>query len=139
MRLTVRRSEKMPAAINGGILVQAVAPELPATVRATVRVGSWFNAATSALPTVVLGDVAARRLGVTEPGQQVYLADQYHAVVGILAELPLSPDIARSALVGWEHARARLGFDGHPTTVCERSVPERVRVEALLAALEERA
>lgn len=127
LRLSVRRSEKISAAINGGITVQAAAPSLAATVRATVRAGTWFNPATSTLPTVVLGDVAAQRLGVTEAGQQVYLADRYYVVLGILAGLPLSPEIARSALVGWEHAREQLGFDGRPTTVYERSVPERVR------------
>jgi putative ABC transport system permease protein len=134
LRLSVRRSEKIPATINGGITVQATTPTLAATVRATVRVGAWFNPATSTLPTVVLGDVAARRLGITMSGQQVYLDDRYYSVLGILAALPLSPELARSALVGWEHARRQLGFDNHPTTVYERSRPDRVQaVHAVLA------
>lgn len=127
LRLTVRRSEKIPATINGGITVQGTTLTLAATVRATVRVGTWFNPATSTLPTVVLGEVAAQRLGITRAGQQVYLNDRYYTVLGILAALPLSPEIERSALVGWEHARQQLGFDNRPTTVYERSRPERVQ------------
>jgi hypothetical protein len=32
-------------------------------------------------------------------------------------QTPLSPDIDRSVLVGWDAARTQLGFDGHPTVI----------------------
>ncbi|MHC0432982.1 ABC transporter permease [Streptomyces sp. O3] len=130
---SVRRSEKIDESITGGITVQAATEDLLTTLRGSVRSGTWLNAATGKYPAVVLGDVAAQRLGITSPGQQVYIAGQYHTVTGILDELPLAPEIARSALLGWDTATSRLGFDGHPTTVYERSADQAVTaVRALI-------
>ncbi|MBU3867718.1 ABC transporter permease [Streptomyces sp. 4503] len=123
---TVRRSEKIDDMITGGISVQSATEDLLATLRGRMRGGTWLNGATAKYPSVVLGDVAARRLGITEPGQRVYIDDEYFTVLGILDELPLAPEIARSALVGWEVGRTRLGFDGRPTTLYERSADDRV-------------
>lgn len=117
---TVRRSEKIDTGITGGIAVQSATEDLLTTLRGTVRSGTWLNAATAKYPSVVLGDVAAQRLGITTPGQQVYIDDRYFTVIGILNDLPLAPEIARSALIGWGIG-TQLGFDGHPTTVYERS------------------
>lgn len=62
------------------------------------------------------------------PGRQVF------TVTGILASLPLAPEIDRAALIGFPAARERLGFDGHPTTVYERSSEETVeQVRGMLA------
>jgi putative ABC transport system permease protein len=56
-------------------------------------------------------------------------------VTGVLHPLPLSPAIDRSALVGWPVAEDLLGFDGHPTTVYERSSDQAVTsVRSVLAA-----
>ncbi|MET9359683.1 ABC transporter permease [Streptomyces sp. NPDC006632] len=118
---TVRRSERIPDTITGGIQVQAATDGLLTTLRGRMRSGTFLNSATGKYPSVVLGDVAARRLGITAPGQQVFINGQYFAVLGILDPLPLAPDIARSALVGWDVAESRLGFDGRPTAVYERS------------------
>ncbi|AGP55773.1 hypothetical protein M271_21150 [Streptomyces rapamycinicus NRRL 5491] len=123
---TVRRSEKIDDMITGGISVQSATEDLLTTLRGSMRSGTWLNAATGKYPSVVLGDVAARRLGITEPGQRVYIDDEYFTVLGVLDELPLAPEIARSALVGWEVGRTRLGFDGRPTTIYERSADGRV-------------
>ncbi|WP_211128320.1 ABC transporter permease [Streptomyces yatensis] len=123
---TVRRSEKIDHMITGGISVQSATEDLLTTLRGSVRSGTWLNAATGKYPSVVLGDVAARRLGITEPGQRVYIDNEYFTVLGILDELPLAPEVARSALVGWEAGRTRLGFDGRPTTIYERSADDRV-------------
>jgi putative ABC transport system permease protein len=47
----------------------------------------------------------------------------------------LVPDLDATALVGWAVAIDRLGFDGHPSTVYERSTDQAVpRVRSLLAA-----
>jgi putative ABC transport system permease protein len=121
----VRRSEKIPDTITGGIAVQAATEDLLTTLRGRMRAGTWLNAATGKYPAVVLGDVAAQRLGVT-PGRQVHIDGKYFTVLGILDDLPLAPEIARSALVGWEAARQQLGFDGRPTTIYERSADAKV-------------
>jgi putative ABC transport system permease protein len=55
-------------------------------------------------------------------------------VVGVLDPVPLAPEIDRSVLIGWPAAEQYLGFDGHPTTIYERSEPDAVEdVRAVLA------
>ncbi|RJL30146.1 ABC transporter permease [Bailinhaonella thermotolerans] len=133
--VAVRRTGKVPEEETGGLSVRAATEGLPRTLRAGMRSGTWLNAANSRYPAVVLGSVAAQRLGVTSPGEQVWIEDRYFTVVGILDALPLAPEIERSALVGWDGAARLLGFDGHPTTIYERSAEDRVRdVAGLLAA-----
>ncbi|MDJ0465928.1 ABC transporter permease [Streptomyces sp. H27-C3] len=117
----VRRSEKISDDETGGIAVKASTEELLKVLRGKAARGTWLNQANGRYPSVVLGHVSAERLGITSPGQQVYIGDRYFTVVGILAPLPLSPEIERSALVGWEAAQKLLGFDGHPTSLYERS------------------
>ncbi|MEC4016820.1 ABC transporter permease [Streptomyces sp. H27-D2] len=121
LKQSVRRSEKISEDETGGITAKATTEELLKTLRGRVDRGSWLNRATGRYPSVVLGHVAAQRLGITAPGQQIYLGDRYFTVAGILDKLPLAPEIERSALVGWTGAQRLLGFDGHPTAVYERS------------------
>lgn len=121
VKQSVRRSEKISEDDTGGIAVKASTEELLRTLRGSVRSGRWLNGATGRYPSVVLGSVAADRLGITAPGQQVYVGGRYFTVTGILDPLPLAPEIERSALVGWDAAERLLGFDGHPTSVYERS------------------
>ncbi|MEV8532907.1 ABC transporter permease [Streptomyces sp. NPDC051211] len=123
---SVRRTENIPKEETGGITVKAAKDELLDTLRARVGRGSWLNAATGRYPAVVLGDVAARRMGITEVGQQVFIGGRYFTVVGVLEPIPLAPEIERSALVGWEAALSLLGFDGHPTAIYERSTDDSV-------------
>jgi putative ABC transport system permease protein len=120
----VRRTDRIDPAETGGILVQAAQLSLIENLGATMRLGTWLNSATERYPAVVLGAVAAQRLGVDRlegNGRPVYLAGRWFTVVGVLDPLPLAPEIDRSALVGWPVAEALLGFDGHPTTIYERS------------------
>ncbi|MCB8905687.1 MULTISPECIES: ABC transporter permease [unclassified Streptomyces] len=134
LRSSVRRSEKIPEAETGGIAVKAATEGLLDVLRGGLASGTWLNAATGRYPSVVLGHVAAERLGITEPGRQVWIDDRYFTVIGILDPLPLAPEIERSALVGWAGAERLLGFDGHPTTVYERSADASVEdVQQLLA------
>ncbi|MFD8645777.1 ABC transporter permease [Streptomyces zaomyceticus] len=134
LRSSVRRTEKIPAAETGGIAVKAATGGLLDVLRGGLASGTWLNAANGRYPSVVLGHVSAERLGITRPGQQVWIDDRYFTVIGILDPLPLAPEIERSALVGWEGAGRLLGFDGHPTTVYERSTDASVgEVQKLLA------
>ncbi|MEU9800649.1 ABC transporter permease [Streptomyces sp. NPDC051000] len=123
---SVRRSENIPKEETGAIAVKAARDRLLETLRARMAKGTWLNEATGRYPSVVLGDVSARRLGITEPGRQVFIGGRYFTVIGILEPIPLAPEIERSALVGWEAAERLLGFDGHPTAVYERSADDRV-------------
>ena len=125
---TVRRSDLIPSAETGGISVRAARRDLLGVLGATVRSGTFLDAATERYPAVVLGATAAKRLGITHAGPdvQVWLGDQWFTVVGILDPVPLAPEIDSSALVGFPVAQERLGFDGHPSTVYLRSEPDAV-------------
>ena len=66
---TVRRTDYIDEGRTGGIAVTAADLDLLDTLRADVAVGSWLDEASSTLPATVLGNTAARRLGITEPGR----------------------------------------------------------------------
>lgn len=118
--VTARRTGLIDPATTSGVTVQATRLDLLDSLGGGIRSGTFLNAASSGYPAVVLGSVAARRLGIDQAGGHVYLAGRYLPVVGIAESLPLAPEIDRSALIGWEYA-AQLGFDGHPTTLYTRS------------------
>ena len=130
---TIRRTDRIPKAVTGGIAVQAATADLLTTLEGRVVTGAWLNAATETRPAVVLGAKAAERLGITRTGVQVWMGERWFTVVGVLGAMPLAPEIERSALVGFPAAEKYLGFDGHPTTIYERSAEE--SVEAVRAVL----
>jgi putative ABC transport system permease protein len=125
---SVRRSDLISSQQTGGISLKAARTDLLGVLGGTVRSGSFLNAATERYPAVVLGSVAAERLGIAraDPGTLVYLGDQWFSVVGILDPIPLAPEIDRSALVGFPVAESQLGFSGHPTTIYTRSADRSV-------------
>ncbi|MER5649930.1 ABC transporter permease [Streptosporangium sp. NPDC002524] len=123
---SVRRTPAIPREHTGGIAVRAASPDLPATLQTRVERGVWLNRATGEQRAVVLGAVAASRLGLRDVGDQVWIGRQWWTVVGVLAPSPLAPEIDRSVLTGFEAARTHLGFDGHPTTLYTRSADEAV-------------
>jgi putative ABC transport system permease protein len=123
---TVRRTDLIDPAETNGIAVQAARVNLLKTLQGTVRSGTFLDAATGRYPTVVLGSVAAGRLGIAGAGAHVYIAGRWFRVIGILDTVPLAPEIDRSALIGWPYA-GRLGFRGHAGTLYERSTQDAVR------------
>ncbi|MEV0588595.1 ABC transporter permease [Nonomuraea sp. NPDC050310] len=130
---SVRRTNHISEAVTGGITVQAASTELLTTLEGEVVTGAWLNDATGRQPAVVLGAEAAKRLGVTRTGVRVWIGNRWFTVLGVLGPMPLAPEIERSALVGFPAAEKYLGFDGHPTTVYERSADEAVeQVRTLL-------
>jgi putative ABC transport system permease protein len=116
----VRRSDRLDPADGSGLTVRAARPDLLDVLRARVRSGHWLTAAEQRHPAVVLGSVAAVRLGFDTPGQQVVIGGRPFIVTGILDTVALSPDIDRSVLVGWETARTTLGYRGGPTIIFVR-------------------
>lgn len=117
----VYRTDAIDENLTGGIAVLAARPDLAGTVGATVSSGRWLDDALAAYPTVVLGTESAERMGITRPGAQVWLGGEWFTVVGILAPVPLAPELDSAAMVGWPVAEEVLGFDGAPTTIYERS------------------
>ena len=96
--------------------------------------------ATEDFPAVVLGYVAAGRLGIDrvpagDAKPSIFVGDRWFTVIGVLGPTPLAPDIDRSVLVGWEAARKELRFDGHPTVVYVKAREESIEdVRAVLPA-----
>jgi putative ABC transport system permease protein len=122
----VYRNDHVPAGETNGISTMAARLDLLSTVQGHVAVGTWLNAATSRYPAVVLGAVTASRLGISavNPATQVWLGGRWFTVVGVLAPLPLEPELDSSALVGGDVAASLLGWDRAPTHVYVRAVPE---------------
>jgi putative ABC transport system permease protein len=118
----------VPDISTGGISIMAASLELPGTLGVGMTTGTWFTEASQRLPTTVLGAATARRLGITDVsgGPQVYLGGQWFTVIGVLGTALLDQTIDAAALVGYPAATDRLGFDGAPTVIYERSADEAV-------------
>jgi putative ABC transport system permease protein len=137
VQANVRRSDLIPAEETGGISVLAADRSLVATLRGRLVSGRGLDAATEGYPTVVLGAVAARRLGIESVADSplVYLGGHWFSVVGILETLPLSPEIDRAALIGLPIAKELFGATGSPTTIYVRAADAAIDdVRAVLAA-----
>jgi putative ABC transport system permease protein len=134
--VTVRRNDRIPLYVDSGLTVRWCDPSLLATLRGSLYGGEWLNAANVRYPAVVLGWVAARRLGVVELRQptEVDIAGRWFTVVGVLNPLPLAPVIDRSALIGLPIAASRFHVSAAPDTVYVRAAPDRViETQELLA------
>jgi len=134
--VTVRRSDRIPLYVDSGLTVRWADPSLLATLRGSLSGGEWLNAANVRYPAVVLGWIAAQRLGVVELRQptEVDIAGRWFTVVGVLDSLPLAPEIDRSALIGLPIAAARFHASAAPDTVYVRAAPDQVvQTQALLA------
>jgi putative ABC transport system permease protein len=119
-----------------GLAVYAADADLLATLEGSVATGRFLDDGTSILPTVVLGSVAAERLGITDldGAPVVDIAGRPFAVIGVLDRLTLHPDLDRSVLVGNEAAATYLTDELHPTRIYVRSDPAHVdEVQRVLA------
>jgi putative ABC transport system permease protein len=136
---TVRRNDQIDSGETSGLAVYAAEQNLLDVLHGKLHSGKWLDPVSSRYPSVVLGSVAATRLGIdhVDPARprQVWIGGQWFTVVGILAEMPLAPEIERSVLVGWDVAQERLGFTGNPGTVYVRAQDNQVHnVRRVLAA-----
>jgi putative ABC transport system permease protein len=133
----VYRSPLIPAVNTNGLSVDAATLDLLPAIGATVRKGTFLNAATAQEPVAVLGAQAAQFLGIDRvyPGERVWLGNMWFYVAGILTSSVLTPEIDTSVLVGFPAAQHYLGFDGHPTEIYVRSVTSQTdAVHNVLAA-----
>jgi putative ABC transport system permease protein len=121
---SVRRTDYISEEETGGISVLAADLDLPATLGATLQAGVFLNAATSRYPAVVLGSIAAERLGIDRVGVNVWLGNRWFTVVGILDPIELAPDLDRSALVALPLAKELLGAEGSASTIYVRANPD---------------
>ena len=120
---TVRRNALVDSNDTSGITVQATDLTLPATLNASLASGRFLTAAQARYPTVVLGAVAAQRLGIASVAgsPQVYIGDGYHTVVGILGPVTLDSSIDRAALIGLPIAQRLFATAANPGKVYVRA------------------
>lgn len=130
LNVSVHRSRYADPEETLGLEVAAAGDDLLAATGAGLRTGRWFDPATSAYPTTVLGANAASRLGVTGIGQQVWLGDRVFTVTGILESAALTPEIDDLALVSPEQAGKLFDSGRSPDTVylrCDESRLDQIR------------
>lgn len=130
---SVYLNQFVPSGQTGGLAVRACDASLLPTLGASVWRGWFLNAATERYPVTVLGYEAAKTLGITAPGERVWLSGHWFAVSGILKPLPLEPEVDRSALIGFG-AAALFGYDGHPSRIYVRAAQAQVPTVAGLLA-----
>ena len=122
---TVRRNALVDEANTSGIRVYASSPDLPRTLAVELRSGVYLDRATERFPTVVLGAVAARRLGLSDVASspQVYIGGRYYRVIGILRPATLDADVDRAALIGLPQATADFETKAAPAKIYARTAP----------------
>ncbi|MFC8096770.1 ABC transporter permease [Streptomyces sp. NPDC057301] len=133
----VYRNERVNPAETNGLELLATDRNLLRALRAELSWGTWLDNAPERYPTAVLGHRAAHRLGVTQPGEQIWIGDRYFTVLGVLSPVELTPEMDTAVLVNAGAAKRYLPYDGHPTLLYERSpdaLVETVRTQLARAA-----
>jgi putative ABC transport system permease protein len=134
---SVRRTDRIDRGQTGGLAVWGVERTLLDTLGGTVRLGRFLDAASEQFPAVVLGSVAADRLGIVDLDAPVtvWLGGEWFRVIGILDPLPLAPELDRAAMIGLPAARTVLGVETAPTTIHIRVAPSQIdAVRSVLGA-----
>jgi putative ABC transport system permease protein len=126
---TVRRNALVDEANTSGVRVYASDIDLPATLTVDVRSGAYLDRATGRFPTVALGAVAAKRLGISDVASkpQVYIGDRYYRVIGILGTATLDSSVDRAALIGLPQAAADFETDPTPAKIYARTEDDELR------------
>jgi putative ABC transport system permease protein len=135
-RVSVFRTDRVPAYGTGGLAVRACDPSLLSTLDARLAVGTFLNEATAQFPAVVLGYEAARGLGIADLSgdPRIWLGGRWYVVIGILHPVELAPEVDRSALIGFPVAAQDFGYDGHPSRIYVRAEPSQTRTVATMLA-----
>ncbi len=98
----VRRTDAVSKGITDGISVFAADPGLLDVLHAKLADGRFLDAATSTYPAVVLGAVAAQKLGISNVADQlrVRIDDEWFSVIGILQPVSAADGLDRAVLIG---------------------------------------
>jgi putative ABC transport system permease protein len=130
----IYRNPLIPVGNTGGLEVRATSLNLPSVLRTGIARGSWLNDGTAREPVAVLGAVTAQRLGIDRvyPDEQIWLAEQWFNVAGILEPSPLEPDIDNSALIGYPAAQKYLGYVSVVGGVQEAGPPSTIYIRVAI-------
>jgi len=123
----VYRNAYIPEPETKGIGLLAAWGDVPGVLGGEFASGHWIDDRADAPPQAVLGAGAATSLGidVVGPGTRVWIGGQWVQVVGVLQPVQLAEDLDQQVFVPRGLAQ-QLGFDGAPTAVYTRVVPDRV-------------
>jgi putative ABC transport system permease protein len=133
----VYRNDRIPAVNTDAITVYSAGTNLLRTVQGHLARGTFLNRATARFPAAVLGASAAAALGMDQAGgrAQVWLGGHWFAVAGIMAPVPLAPELDRAVLIGLPIARSLMHARAAPAEIYVRTAPASVAaVEGVLAA-----
>jgi putative ABC transport system permease protein len=132
---SLQRTDKEPSGLTRGISVVATQSNLLGILNGSVHTGVFLNAGTERYPAVVLGAVAAQRLGIDQTGERVWIGNRWFTVVGILDQFLDQPDLDQSALIGFPEAGTEFRYNGSPSIIFVRTDPDNVdKVLNVLAA-----
>jgi len=134
--VTVRRTPYVPAEQTGGIGVDATDPDLLPSVGGQLASGHFFNGATQAFPTIVLGAQAANVLQLQSLSGpiQVFLGGTWFQVIGVLKPILLDPGLDSTAFIGLPIAARMFRTQPNPSQLYVRANVDRVtQVAGLLA------
>lgn len=123
---SVYRTDFIPSGQTSGITVLATDENLLETLNGSVGDGMFLTEPTLEYPAVVLGSVAAERLGITDLDDpvMVWLGEQWVEVVGILEPFVLAADLDRAAIIGNQAAVDYFDGDDIATTIYVRVDPD---------------
>lgn len=130
--VTVRRTDVIPVAQTNGISVLAADSSFLRVMSTPVLAGHFLDRVAQVYPEVVLGNGAARNLGIDRvgPGAAIMLGGSYWPVVGILAPSTVAPEVDDAALVSFPIAARLLQFNGTATRIYVRADPDQVAAVA---------
>jgi len=120
-----------------GITIMAADLNLLKVQRGSVMTGQYLSEVTSVFPSVVLGSVAAERLGISDisANQKLWIGGEWFNVSGILNPLPLAADLDRAAIIGYSAAKTVFDHDETVDVIYIRAYPEHIQdVRSVMAA-----
>lgn len=125
-----RKNELIPEVETGGITVSAVTAsglDLLEPVNGSVQLGRFHDATSVEVPTVVLGSLAAERLGIRHlvGHPTINLSGNDFAVIGILHEFErLNTDLNRTVIIGLNVATKLFETPDNPGAIYAQVQPE---------------
>ena len=123
--LLVRRSNFISEFEGGGISTIITSSELLNVIGGNLSEGRFITDGLSDLPVTVLGNVTAKRLGITNLSKptKILIDDEWFGVIGIVEELKIHPDLDRSVFIGYGAAKKLFDINEEPTTIYLRANP----------------
>ncbi len=124
----VFRTDLVPTSRTGGLSVKVASPTLLETLGGEMAQGRFLADTPDALPMVVVGSVAADRLGIAEFewSAMLWVKDQWFGVIGVMEPLELAPELDRSVLMTGATAEALFEYEGISESLYVRAAPEHI-------------